>query len=93
MTLTVIMRIWGVLLAALAVLLLLAGAASAECLVVRPGRLGHPADDPSVGYSAVHLDLATVYPGAWYVYAPAHKDRAPRPAEKSDRQTEERPRS
>lgn len=79
--------------AALAVLLLLAGAASAEVFVVGPGMLGHPGDDPSVGYSALQLDLATVYPGAWYVYEPAQKDRAPRPSEKAVRPPGDRPRS
>ena len=87
------MRIWSVVLAALAVLLLLAGAALAEVFVVGPGTLGHPGDDPIVGYSALELDLDTVYPGAWYVYGPSERDQGRRPPEKAERQTEERPRS
>jgi len=37
-------------------LLFLAGTALAETFVVGPATLGHPADDPSVGYSAMALD-------------------------------------
>ena len=87
------MRIWGVVLAALAVLLLLVGAVSAEVFVIGPGMLGHPGDDPSVGYSALEMDLDTVYPGAWYVYAPKQNDRIPHPAEKAARPADEQPRS
>jgi hypothetical protein len=42
--------------------LLVAGPAQAEVFVVGPGMLGHPGDDPSVGYSALALELAFVYP-------------------------------
>lgn len=42
--------------------LLLAGPVQAQVFVVGPGMLGHPGDDPSVGYSALALDLAFVYP-------------------------------
>lgn len=88
-----VMRIWCVVLAALAVLLLLAGAASAEVFVIGPGMLGSPADDPMVGYSALELDLDTVFPGAWYVYGPSEKDQGLRPPEKAERGAVERPRS
>jgi len=42
--------------------LLVAGPAQAQVFVVGPGMLGHPGDDPSVGRSALALDLAFVYP-------------------------------
>lgn len=42
--------------------LLLAGPVQAQVFVVGPGMLGHPGDDPSVGFSALALDLAFVYP-------------------------------
>ena len=63
------MRKWGVAMGILAAMLA-AGSAFAEVFVVGPGMLGHPADDPSVGYSALELDLDTVYPGAEYAFAP-----------------------
>ena len=55
--------------------------------------LGHPSDDPSVGYSALKLDLDMVYPGAWYVYTPKQNDRVPHPVEKAARPVREQPRS
>lgn len=37
--------------------LVLAGPAVAEVFTIGPAMLGHPGDDPSVGYSALELDL------------------------------------
>jgi hypothetical protein len=87
------MRILIGVLAGLAALLLLVGGVGAEVFVVGPRMLGHPANDPSVGYSALELDLDMVYPGAWYVYTPEQNDRVPHPAEKAARPADERPRS
>jgi hypothetical protein len=73
----------------LAGVLALAAPALAEVFVIGPGMLGHPADDPSVGYSSLVLDQAFVSPDA--PFAPAGAEVPLRPWEETWYQMGQRP--
>jgi hypothetical protein len=70
------MRTLGVLLGLMGILAL-AAPALGEVFVIGPGMLGHPADDPSVGYSSLSLDEASVYPDAPFAPAGANGPLGP----------------
>ncbi len=72
-------------------ILALAAPAFAEMYVIGPGMLGHPADDPSVGYSALVLDQAFVAPEAPFAPPPGLAGEPLRPWEESWYQMNQRP--
>lgn len=53
----------------------------AEVFVIGPGMLGHPADDPSVGYSSLTLDEEISSPDA--AFAPGGSEVPSRPWEET----------